>query len=218
MLGKIEIFQKYNGEKVLTINSYPQGVSIHDESIKKSYWYAIAQEVLRFTQKRKKPQILMLGLGACTIPNLIAKQDKNIHQTIIEIDKEIIKACHDFFGLGQLPNYQIIQNNAYKWVSNNTFKNEFDVIIIDIFLGHPPYVDLKSNKPNFIEKLLPYLKQDGMIIFNRPAHTEETRSDSRQLEQYLKTRFKKTKLLDIKDPRRFRNNLIIGLSLQIKNI
>jgi len=102
LLGKIEIFQKYNGEKVLTINSYPQGVSIHDESIKKSYWYAIAQEVLRFTQKRKKPQILMLGLGACTIPNLIAKQDKNIHQTIIEIDKEIIKACHDFFGLGQL--------------------------------------------------------------------------------------------------------------------
>lgn len=210
LLGKIEIFQKYNGEKVLTINSYPQGVSIEDKSITKSYWFCIAELIAKFCKNKTKPKILMIGLGANTISALIAQKNSKIHQTIIEIDKFIIEACRKYFNLDQLPNYQIIQANAFQLLTTNSQlpTTNYDAIIIDIFTGEPPYVSLDSNQPNFIEKIMPFLKNDGMIIFNRPAHNKISRNGGMELEKYLKTLFQKTEILEIKDPRRFKNHVI----------
>ncbi|MDO8638057.1 MAG: hypothetical protein Q7R43_00660 [Candidatus Daviesbacteria bacterium] len=212
ILGKIEIFKKYNGEKVLSINSYPQGVSIEDKSIAKSYWFKIAEIVRNFCKNKKNPKILMLGLGANTIPSLIALKSSSLHQTIIEIDKYIIEACRKYFNLDKLPNYQIIQADALQLpISNFQLPtSNFDAIIIDIFTGEPPYVSLNSNQPNFIEKVMPFLQHDGMIIFNRPAHNKEARNSGFELEKYLKTLFQKTEILEINDPRRFKNHIITG--------
>lgn len=215
ILGKIEVLQKYNGEKVLTTNSYPQGISIEDASIKKSYWYAIANEAVKFCKQKNNPQVLMLGLGANTIPNLIAKANPKIFQTIVEIDGYIIEACRQFFGLNELPNCRLIQTDAYKLFKKGDFLGKFDVIIVDIFVGAPPYLDIKSNQPPFIEKIMPSLEKDGMIIFNRPAHNTATRGDGEKLNSYLKTLFDNTKLLDIRDPRRFRNYVIMGSDQKI---
>lgn len=210
-LGEIEVLQKYNGEKLLTINGYAQGISIEKKSLKKSYWYCVANETVKFCRIRKNPRILMLGLGANTISSLIAQQNPKIHQTIVEIDSQIIQACQEYFGLRELPNYCLIQADAYKLVNDKkTFTKKFDAIIVDIYTGKPPFVSLKSNLPNFIEKLLPWLKKEGMIIFNRPAHTKDTRKDSQKLKDYLVTLFIKTEVFDIKDPRGYRNNVIIG--------
>lgn len=209
ILGKIEVLQKYNGERILTTNSYIQGVSTEKDDIKKSYWYCVAQQATGFCKNIQNPSILMLGLGANTIPNLIAKTNPQIHQTIVEIDKNIIDACRQFFNLDTLPNHQLIQADAFKLISQSkAFEIKFDVIIVDIFLGNPPYVSIDSNQPSFIEKLLPHLKTSGMVIFNRPGHTEKIRSNSRELETYLKTLFEKTKTYDVKDPRGFRNTVI----------
>lgn len=211
-LGKIEVFQKYNGEKVLTINSYPQGVSIEDKSIAKSYWFKIAEKVCKFCQNKNGSKILMLGLGANTISNLIALKNSSIHQTIIEIDKEIISACRKYFNLDNLPNYQIIKADAFQILTTNSLlpTTNYDAIIVDIFTGEPPYVSLDSNQPNFIEKILPFLKNEGMIIFNRPAHNELSRKGGLELKKYLDTLFQKTEILEIRDSRRFKNHLITG--------
>lgn len=215
LLGKIEVLQKYNGEKVLTTNSYPQGVSTEQESITQSYWYIVASEASKFCRNRKSPQILTLGLGANTIPNLLAKLDPEINQTIVEIDEQIIEACRKFFGLDNLPNSKLIQADAFSFdFAQDGPKNRFDVIIVDIFLGAPPYVSIDSNRPSFIEKLLPSLKKDGLIIFNRPGHTENVRADSKKLETYLQTLFKKTRMFDVKDPRGFRNTVITAQILK----
>lgn len=212
LLGKIEVFQKYNGEKVLTINSYAQGVSINNKSITKSYWYKIAAESVKLCKDRKKPKILMLGLGANTIPNLIAKLNPNIHPIIVEFDGYIIEACQKYFGLDNLPNYHLIQEDVYKLVDQkDVFKSPFDVLIVDVFTGKPPYISLKSNEPSFIEKILPWLKKDGLIIFNRPANTEAARSDSEQLKDYLSTLFIKTKIYQINDPRGYKNSVITAI-------
>lgn len=215
LLGNIEVWQKYNGEKLLTINAYAQGVSAEKESIKKSYWFAIAQLTAKFCQNKKDPQILMLGLGAGTVSNLIAKLNPQIFQTLVEFDEFIIAACQKYFGLNKLPNHQLIQADAYKLMDKkDPFGKKFDVMIVDIFTGKPPYVSLKSNQPNFIEKLFPSLKKDGMIIFNRPGNTPEARSDSEELRKYLATVFKKAEILDINDPRGYRNNVIFASSFK----
>ncbi|MDO8570914.1 MAG: hypothetical protein Q7R97_04995 [Candidatus Daviesbacteria bacterium] len=221
ILGKIEVFEKYNKEKVLTINSYPQGVSIKDQSIEKSYWFTVAELVVKFCSSRKNSQVLLLGLGANTIPSLIAQKNPKILQTIIEIDKFIIEACRKYFNLDQLPNYQILKADAFQILKEHLLASSayskffilnslFDIIIVDIFTGQPPYVSLNSNQPNFIEKIMPFLKNDGMIIFNRPAHNQESRNGGFELEKYLKTKFQKTDILEIFDPRRFKNHVITG--------
>lgn len=209
LLGKIEVFEKFNKEKVLTINSYPQGVSIEKDSIKKSYWYKIADETVLHSKKIKNPKILMLGLGANTISGLINKLDPNISQTIVEFDPMIIKACQEYFQLKDIKNLNLLNKDAYKLVKDKSFlKNKFDVVIVDIFTGNPPYIDLKSNKPNFIQQLLPLLKKKGTIIFNRPAHTKEARNDGFILKEYLESLFKNVNIFDIQDPRGFRNHVI----------
>lgn len=213
LLGKIEVLRKYNGEKLLTINSYAQGVSTEKKSIEKSYWYKIAKEAVDFCHKYNKKEILMLGLGANSITSLIAKMDPKLHLTIVEIDSDIIAACKDYFGLEKLPNYTLIQADAYKLFNNSpSVTKKFDVIIVDIYTGKPPYVSLESNTPTFIEKVITYLKKDGVILFNRPGNTEAARSDSRQLKEYLQTLFKNTCLFDINDSRGYRNNIISASS------
>lgn len=216
LLGKIEVLQKYNGERILTTNSYIQGISTEKESIKKSYWYCVARQACDFCKNIKDPKVLMLGLGANTIPNLITRLHPFVRQTIVEIDGHIIEACQEFFGLNNLLNYQLIKTDAFKLLANkNAFNGEkFNVIIVDIFNGNPPYVDIKSNQPNFITNLLPHLKKDCMVIFNRPGHTKEVRNDSKKLEGYLATIFKETQVFDIKDPRGFRNNIVTATHLK----
>lgn len=209
--GRIDVLQKYNGEKVLNINSYPQGISIEKSSIKKSYWYKIAELSVNFCTSKKNPQILMLGLGANTISNLIARLNPRVKQTLVELDPDIIDACRKYFGLNNLPNYQILQTDAFELAKNpQAFNKKFDCLIVDIFTGRPPFVSLESNKPSFIEQIVFWLKKDGMIIFNRPGHNAEAVSDSKKLEEYLATIFKKTEFYTVKDPRGYKNNIILG--------
>lgn len=214
-LGKIEVFEKYNGEKLLTINNFAQAVSIEDASIIRSYWYTVANDTGKFCQSKKSPRVLMLGLGGNTISSLIAQKNPKIHQTIVEIDPFIIQACKDHFNLNSLPNYELIQADAYKLLlKQNAFVKKFNVIIVDIFTGKPPYVSLKSNQPSFITQLLTYLNKDGLIIFNRPGNIPEAYLDSLKLKSYLQTVFKKTRLIDIQDPRGYRNNIVTGEKLK----
>lgn len=214
-LGEISVIEKYDKERVLTINYYAQGISIEKESIKKSYWYTAADITVNHCKNIKNPKLLMLGLGAGTISSLIEKLSPTIHQTIVEFDDKIIQACKEYFNLEKLSNYLLIHNDIYKLFNKRgALKNNFDVIIVDIFTGNAPFVDVKSNQANFIQKVLKYLKKDGLIIFNRPAHTRHLRKGSVKLREHLATLFHKTKLLDIRDPRGYRNNIIIGVKIQ----
>jgi spermidine synthase len=211
LLGEIKIYLKFkNKEKILAINNYDQGISVENNQVELSYFYRIASLAAKHCQGRKNPQALMLGLGANTVSNLIARLNPQIHQTLVEFDPQIVQACRDYFDLDKLSNYDLMIADVYELIKNpQAFAKKFDVLIVDVFTGKPPYVSLESNQPNFIKQLLPWLKKDGMIIFNRPGNTAPARSDSLKLKKYLATLFKNCKLFDIQDPvRRYRNNVI----------
>lgn len=228
LLGKIEIFEKYNKELCLTINNYVQGVSINHPSVEKSYWGFIANFIVKNIKDKKSPEVLMLGLGSNTISSLIAKKNNSIKQTVVEIDSHIIQACKDFFKLDQTPNLTLIHEDVYKifpllppyWkkqekkatVHPQIKEKKFDVIIVDIFTGKTPFYSEDSSKPEFIMRLKQYLKRDGIILFNRPGTNKEILEDNQKLSRFLKTQFKKVKIALIKDPRGYRNNVIIGVS------
>lgn len=213
LLGKIEVFEKYNKEKSLTINNYVQGISIDKPSVEKSYWGYIANRIVDFCRDKKSPQILMLGLGANTISGLIAKKDPRIKQTIIEIDKSIINACKEHFDLDKTKNIKVIQTDALT-TNYKLLTSKVDCIIVDIFTGKLPYIVEDSNKPAFIKQIVKVLKPNGMILFNRPGLKPEILEDNKKLEKFLKTLFKETEINLVKDPRGYRNSIIVASSLR----
>lgn len=214
-LGLIEVWEKYNGEKVLTINKYPHGISTNLKNVEKSYWYYIAQEALRHIQKKKKPEVLFFGLGANTSSRIIDLENPKVHQTIIEIDKNIVEACKIFFHLDDMKHVTIVQGDAYKLIdSRKDFNNKFDVLVVDIFTGIPPYVSTKTNQPPFVKKILKWSKKDGRVIFNRPANIKKGREDTKKLVIYLRTLFNNVKNVYIKDPRGYQNDIVTATGIR----
>lgn len=214
IIGLIEVWQKYNGEKILTINKYHHGISTDDPSIKTSYWYYIASQALSAMRDIKKPEILFFGLGANASSRIIDHKNPHAHQTIVEIDPYIIEACKEFFHLLEMKNMTVIEADAYKLIDQRPdFKAKFDVMVVDIFTGIPPYVSTKTNQPPFIEKMVKWLKPGGTIIFNRPANIKTDREDTKKLEEYLRTKFKNVKNEYIKDQRGYENDIITVSSI-----
>jgi spermidine synthase len=207
LLGRIDVYQKYNGEKILMINKYAQGISTEQPSIKQSYWYNIATQVITHCKKRKHPQILFLGLGANTSSSLVNDMAPHISQTLLEIDQNIIRACREHFSLEKMKNTEIVHEDAYRAINTKReWQGKFDVIVIDIFTGKPPFLSSDTNKPPFIQKLLVWLKDDGMFLFNRPANVKGV--DTKELLIYLQTLFTNVTLVEIRDPRGYRNHVI----------
>ncbi len=209
LLGDVEVWQRVNGEKYLTINKSVQGISIEKSSVKKSYWYFIAQKVLDHCKKRASPHILFLGLGANTSSLLISNKNPKIHQTIIEIEEIIIDACRRFFNLDELKNYTLVHSDIHELINKREdFNNKFDVIVVDVFSGEPPFVSLETNEPTFIEKLMRWAKKDALLIFNRHADTPHAQKIGQELYQHLLTLSSRVGLTSIKDPRGYENFVI----------
>lgn len=209
--GKVEVFEKYNGEKVIATDSFPQGISVDDKSISKSYWHKVAQLLLDHCQNKYSPHILFLGLGGNTSSSLVAKSNPKILQTIVEIDPIIILACREFFNLDQIPNLEMIQADAFKLLKQKRpFKQKFDVIVVDIYLGNSATESENSTQLAFIKQLLPYLKDDSLLIFNRPSHNLRAKQANQMLEKNLSRLFQNTQTIYVKDPRRYRNDLVIA--------
>src|SRR3989344_2985105 len=176
-LGKIVVWEKHNGEKLLTINGFSQGISLHSKSVEKSYWYKIAKEVILICKNKKNPNVLILGLGGNSTTLLIQKENPKIILTIIEVDESIIQACKDWFNLNSLKNATIIQGDAYKEIFNlKKIKAPFDAIVIDIFNGNSG--TLKTREEKIMSQFIKLLKPNGGLVFNWPANTEETKKEA----------------------------------------
>lgn len=209
LTGTIIVWEKYNKERLLTTNGFSQGVSIGDRSIKKSYWYYQAEQILKHCINKKNPAVLWLGLGAGTGPHLVAKKNSNIKQTIVEFDPLIIQTANEYFSLGTIPHAVIVQNDAYKEIGVLAKQGKnFDAIIVDIYSDDDPQNGKRAVEADFLVSLSKLLEQDGILIFNRLAHTKEERERTKQLIKQLQKNFRKTNNSFIKDSRGYQNEVI----------
>lgn len=155
------------GSPRMTIGGLLQSGGIVSEIWKKSI-KAISNPStsLRAGQPSAISNILILGLGCGTAAKVFAKAWPEAKITGIEIDKEVIRLGKKYFGLGEIPNLKIVNQDAVKYIKNfplSTF--HFQLIIIDLYLGEkiPP----KSESLSFLRNLRNLLASDGVVIFNR---------------------------------------------------
>lgn len=135
-----------------------------------NYSYGNLQRILRkglkiigFERIQSMQNILVLGVaGGSVIRTLVDEIDFKGQITGVEIDKAIIEIANTYFKLDDIPNLEIIFDDASEFVLKTNKK--FDLIIIDIFQD--------TKMPDFlfefffINRTCFLLNPKGHILFN----------------------------------------------------
>lgn len=140
------------------------------DSLNTNYSYGSLQRILKlglknigFAKIKKMNHILILGVaGGSVVKTLVDDIEFKGKITGVEIDSEIIEIANQFFKLNEIPQLQIIIDDAFEFVLKTTEK--YDLIVIDIFQ------DIKM--PNFLfesyfmDRICFLLKSKGVVLFN----------------------------------------------------
>jgi spermidine synthase len=116
----------------------------------------------RLLPPRFSPQkVLILGLGAGSVAEVIAKRWKEASITGVEIDPTVIKIGRKYFSLNKLANLRLVNADAVEFVEG-LGSQKFDLILVDCYQGHQIPGNLQTLA--FARKL----KNHGEhVLFNR---------------------------------------------------
>lgn len=165
----INIYQKKSSiSKNLEI-TWANGELVLD-SKNTNYSYGSLQRILRrglkaigFEKIITMESILVLGVAGGSVIRTLSDE---IHFkgkiTGVEIDPDIIQIANDYFKLDQIPNLEIVIDDAFEFVLKT--KDKYDLIIIDIFqdVAMPNFLF----ESFFINRIDFILKNKGFVLFN----------------------------------------------------
>lgn len=174
-----------------------------------NYSYGSLQRILKkglkiigFEKIKSMERILVLGVaGGSVIKTLVNEIEYKGKITGVEIDKQIIELANNYFKLNEIPNLEIVIDDAFEFVIKT--KEKYDLVIIDIFQD--------TIMPNFLfekfftDRLQLILKTNGVILFNTMILLF---SDNERNDKYL-TQFDTKKFLMKKIPRLEQHNELI---------
>lgn len=87
--------------------------------------------------------ILILGLGAGSSAKLVSRRYPGVAITGVEIDPVVLDIGKQYFKTDQIPNLEIINLDAVKYISDLRSEN-FDLILVDCYLGDQVPAQLSS--------------------------------------------------------------------------
>ncbi|UFH35007.1 spermidine synthase [Flavobacterium acetivorans] len=135
-----------------------------------NYSYGSLQRILRFGLKHigfdkinAMENVLVLGVaGGSVIKTLVDEIKFSGKITGVEIEPEIIELANKYFKLNEIPQLDIVIDDAFEFVLKT--KEKYDLIIIDIFQDtHMPNFLFESF---FINRICFLLKSKGFVLFN----------------------------------------------------
>jgi len=142
-----------------------------------NYSYGSLQRALKkglrfigFERIKKFENVLVLGVaGGSVIKTLRDEIKYNGKITGVEIDKHVIELANKYFKLNEVPNLDLVNDDAFEFVLKT--KEKYDLIIIDIFqdtvMPNFLFEDFFINRINFL------LNLNGFILFNTMILTEK---------------------------------------------
>lgn len=135
-----------------------------------NYSYGSLQRILRkglkyigFERIKKFESILVLGVAGGSVIRTLSDEIKFKGKiTGVEIDSNIVEIAEKFFKLNEIPNLEIVIDDAFEFVLKT--KEKYDLIIIDIFqdtvMPNFLFEDFFINRINFL------VNPNGFILFN----------------------------------------------------
>lgn len=94
-------------------------------------------------------KVLILGFCTGSAARVINKRFPNCHITGVEIDPVVIDIANEYFQVGKIKNLKIINIDALKYIDKLEIIDNFDLILIDCYLGHQipsKFEDIKTLK------------------------------------------------------------------------
>jgi spermidine synthase len=107
--------------------------------------------------------ILVLGVaGGSVIRTLVDEINFKGKITGVDIDQAVIEIANAYFRLNEIPNLEIIIDDAFEFVQKT--KNKYDLIIIDIFQDTkmPDFLF----ETLFVNRICFLLNPKGFVLFN----------------------------------------------------
>jgi len=178
--GTISIGPSY-GKKALFVGRVPQsgGEFVY-------MWDTIINTVAKSGLKSKS--VLLLGVAGGTAVKSLQKAYPKSTILGIDIDPVIVHVAEKYFNLRGNKKLTIHIADAIKWVKNCKSNKNYDLIIVDLYLGslNPDGARTKS----FLVSLKNLLSPHGMIIYNCD-YQQENREKYLQYKKTCEKEFKK---------------------------
>lgn len=125
-------------------------------------------------ENRKINSILILGLGLGSVPILLNECGVKCKTVCVELDKSVITLCEKYLNDTIFRNLEIVCADAGDYVSD--CKNNFDLIIIDIFIDN--MIPKKFQTGSYLEQLNNLLSPGRMLMYNRLMTTDGLKKES----------------------------------------
>ncbi len=118
--------------------------------------------------------VLLLGLGAGNVPRILWEYDPQIKVVAVEIDPEVLRLAAAHFGMQPGPQLEIVLADALLYVGE--CKRTFDMVVVDLFVDAE--VPEAACNQLYLLQLTALLKANGLLVFNRLAHTAQLRQQT----------------------------------------
>lgn len=130
---------------------------VEKELLTKRYWDYLAWPIYSLN----KEKVLMLGLGAGTVIQLLNKWGWSGQFDGVDINKELVEGLREQ-GYLNYENLNIFYEDAEKFIQET--KNKYDAIIIDVYNHKEPINNLYSEV--CIQKFKEILNPKGILLFH----------------------------------------------------
>lgn len=145
-----------------------------------NYSYGQLDKVMRSgisslkVERRDVYDILVLGLGAGNIANILGEHDRNYRITGVEIDEEVVRLGRKYFALDEHKGLEIVVSDALEYVA--ACREKYDLIIVDLF--QDAYVPKTAETDRFLLGLARLLRSAGLLLWNRLMLDDELRQQT----------------------------------------
>ena len=165
----IKIYQKKSSISKNLEVTWNNGQLVLD-SENTNYSYGSLERILRkgllyigFDRIKKFENVLVLGVAGGSVIKTLTQEVKFKGKiTGVEIDETAVEIAKKFFELDQIPNLNLVVDDAFEFVLKT--KEKYDLIIIDVFqdtkMPNFLFEDFFINRINFL------LQVNGFILFN----------------------------------------------------
>ena len=156
-----------NGRPARGISTGPNGTQSGiylDDPNELLFWYTQRMaEVVAAAPNHDR--ILVLGGGAFTLPQHLAKTYPQSQVDVVEIDPELAQIARDYFEYRDPSNVQLIFQDARTYV--NQAQQQYDVILVDVYSdGDVPFSLMTKEYGDHLQRLL---AKDGIVGVNMIA-------------------------------------------------
>ena len=152
-----------NGRQIRGLVTGPTGVQSGvylDDTKDLPFWYT--RRMVEVTIAAKPRTVLLLGGGAFTMAEYMARQLPNTHIDVVEIDPGLENISRQYFSYQSLPNVKLIFDDARTYIQRTN--RHYDVVLIDVYNGGEiPYSLLTAEYGSELARIT---REDGLVVAN----------------------------------------------------